>query len=373
MINGVRFEQPSSFIITIGDIENRKGQKLARWHDSFSIYHADPNDQGNYHRRAVEVEKDLVDKGFGVWLDGDKKTNWRLERVPVILSYNSIELNFHTYYGYFGTNTCWCRCDTFEANNPDSNKARRRKFTTVNGKKQPTGEFEEIPCPCTHLCTPDNPEGKCFAYGRLVCQIQGWECLGSGAIYRTRGYHIINRLLTALNIMSLQLRGYIAGVPLQLQIKVVRKSDGAQTKKFPVVELVSQPLKGKTFYQVLQEAMQVPAIDSNMESRRALQSAQSNGILALMEPEEAHQIAAFIAPEVNDEPPAESKPVVAALPEDDTADVEFTPATPPPFDPLDVKKEELREAGYTDEEIRKHIESGEIPARFKKGGLGLFA
>ncbi len=360
MIGGVRFEQPSSFVVTIGDIENRGGKRLARWTDSFSIYHAEHNEKGEMFRRAVEVEKDLVRRGFGRFLD-QKETNWRLERVPIILQFNSVELNFHTYYALFGGSQCWCRCDNFDPNSTE-NCARRRNTGVENGRKVALEGFSDVPCPCDKLNSGrDGDKNPCFAYGRLSFQIQGWETLGSAAFFRTKSYHTINRFLTALTTMNLQLRGHVAGVPLQLVVKVVWKAP----KKFPVVELMSQPLAGKSFLQVLQEAMQVPAIDSTPESRAALKAMTQGSLLALpagpdMDDEDAVVASRFIDPQ--------------AGVDDDVQDADFVDQESgftldaEGFDPIEVRRAELMEADYPPDKIESYL--AEYKAKLAAGTTG---
>lgn len=373
MIGGVRFEQPVAYVITIGDIENRNGKRLARWTDSFSIYHAEHDDSGQLFRRAVEVEKDLVERGFGRWLN-EKKTAWRLERVPIILQFNELTLNFNSYYALYGSggssSVCWCSCRDFDPQKPD-NIGHWRKHEIVDGKRVPLEGFEERPCPCKHLYHPvDNPSGKCHAYARLIGQIQYHEVLGGIAVFRTRGYHIINRIYSSLYTMGLQLRGHVAGVPMQLVVKVVRKSDGKLTKRFPVVELTSQPLAGKSFLQVLREAAEVPAIDERPEVRDEYLRMLSDRTLALPEASEIAQVQRFLAPEATEELPAnadEPQPATTEPSDEDVIEGEYTESLQTeddfslepelPFDPIEVKRAELQEAGWSADEIETYLKT----------------
>lgn len=286
----IRFRPPKAYIVSVGRIDRGRradGSEYTRpvSQDHFSIYNPQTDENGNY-IRALDVEQTLIRQGFG---RGDK-----LERVPVFLTANDLKLNVQTFLALYGKGVCWCRSLDF---NPalDTNKARRRVWKVVDKKREPTGEEVECSCPCEYY-----GDGKaCSEYTKFFFQIKGFERLGAMSLLRTKSWHTRNSIFSSLAMLSMQLRGFIAGIPLVMSVQWVRK----EGKQFPVVHVMSEPLMGKTLLELVREAQSIPAIDATPAAREYVRGIFADRELEILEPEDVRETYAFVEPE-DHEPPA---------------------------------------------------------------------
>lgn len=338
----IRFRPPKAFFVTVGHIEAGFPKSL----DHFRIYRSEFDSSGK-HVRALDVEKDLIERGYGRILDNGEP---RLERVPIFFVANDVKMNLHSYLAFYGSSVCWCRCTDFDPNAENAAVRRLDKVEDVGGKRKriPTGEVQKVKCPCKHYGQ------QCSEYTRLYFQIKHHERYGAFSILRTKSYHTRNSLASSLYMMSMQLRGHIAGIDMELSVEI-RKGEG---KKFPVVHLCA-PANGLSLHEMVTKAAAIPAIDETPEARRNAQWFLEDRSLDIATPEEIRAVYAIIEPRHKDpeaietgEPltPPEQEPIddnnVVDVPFEERDD--FKGAVPS-NEPTDEEKEAIRRQEMIDE------------------------
>lgn len=303
----IRFRPPKAYIVGVGEIVHKGSSTHPKSLDHFVIYHPQTDATGNY-IRALEVERELIKQGYGK--DG------KLDRVPIFLTANDMKLNIQTFLAYYGKGVCWCRCAEFKTDG-SQNMARRAvsEVDPKDGKKKASGKFQDVPCPCEHY-----KSGACSEYTKFFFQITGFERLGGMSIFRTKSYHTRNSIYSSLAMLSMQLRGFVSGIQLEMRVEWVSK----QGKNYPVVHVTSVPLGGKSLTALILEAQNMPSMDSTPAARLAMQGILEDRQLEISSPDEIRQLYGTIEPNDNTEPP-KALPMIPTYTASDEADTEAEP------------------------------------------------
>lgn len=186
--------------------------------------------------------------------------NKRLTRIIVSLPFDSIEENLVTSLAVYDNNGCRCRGNNEEAEYVDPK----------------TGEIHHIQCPCNLLAarlSPDDdidqrppherglkPEpGKgmmCKANGILRMFLKQARTFSGVHIFRTTSVNSIRQLMFAMRQVYNLTGGYIAGIPmvLELQTKMVSPGPNKKLQKAYVVTLTRRASQNEFLRHVLENA-----------------------------------------------------------------------------------------------------------------------
>ena len=134
--------------------------------------------------------------------EGDPK---RLIRIPVLLLYNDITLNFATRYAAY--------------------EKPGRAFCSGNGEAakelQKDGSYAERKCPCDRVTQGFNPSAgnpKCKPNGILTVEIVGAKSIGGVWKFRTTSWNTIKSVLGQLAYYQALTGGELSGLPLVMTV-----------------------------------------------------------------------------------------------------------------------------------------------------------
>lgn len=146
---------------------------------------------------------------------GDKPT-----RIPILLLYNDIELNFQSRYACFQGRKVWC--------SGDGDKAHR-----LNRDGKGTGLVD---CTCERIEWDYPGQDKCKFNGTLSMMIQGAGGLGGVWKFRTTSVNSVRNLTGSMQLIKAASGGLLAGLPLDLVLtpKAAILPDGKQSTVYVV-------------------------------------------------------------------------------------------------------------------------------------------
>jgi len=233
-----------------GGKEFQPPQKL----DHFVVTTLERDETGNF-IKDEEIHKML----------GDKPT-----RIPILLVFDDITLNFQSRYACFKGRTAFCSGDGEHA------------------IKQDTPEL--IPCPCPLADPQSDTKTPCKMHGILSVMIQGAEKFGGVWKFRTTSYNSIQGITSSLCAIQRMVGGPIAGLPLELVLSnktAITPKTGEATK----IQIVSVEYPG-SMEQLREQGIKVLSASVNHRRQLALIEAQAKEILTpdidSFDPEEFH-------------------------------------------------------------------------------------
>ncbi|HDY89075.1 MAG TPA: hypothetical protein ENH82_13295 [bacterium] len=149
----------------------------------------------------------LIDKHIHDTLLADKKYSpdgKTITRIPILLLFNNIELNFQTQYSCFSGKTMVCSGDGETA----------LRLNKKDGR-------DEIECPCNRLDpeykgTPNDP--KCKINGVLSVFISCTKNVGGAWKFRTTSFNTVVGITSTLAFFQRISGGHLAGIPFNMVI-----------------------------------------------------------------------------------------------------------------------------------------------------------
>ena len=119
------------------------------------------------------------------------------KEIPIVLLFDSPELNFQSRYVCYVGKTLACSGD---------------------GENAITADRKVIPCPCAKKEPTYQGKDRCKIHGCLSCMIRGAGSVGGVWKYRTTGYNSTVGITSSLALISTLTGGFLAGIPLRLSI-----------------------------------------------------------------------------------------------------------------------------------------------------------
>jgi hypothetical protein len=154
----------------------------------------------------LEIDTEIMNGLISEYGEPNKDGEIVLKKIPIVLHSDEIEEVFPTRYAYYHGRRCLCH--------GDGEAAQQAVIESVKGKKEPTGEFRPVKCPCNLLS-----EKKCKPNGKLFCSIVAPGSSIAGAVHIWRTTSVISiRELTGSLIQIKELAGFLRGLPLWLKI-----------------------------------------------------------------------------------------------------------------------------------------------------------
>jgi hypothetical protein len=138
------------------------------------------------------------------------------KEIPIVLLFDSVELNFQSRYVCYVGRTLACSGD---------------------GDKAITADRKIIECPCPKKEPTYKGSDKCKMHGCLSCMIRGAGSVGGVWKFRTTGYNSTVGIHSSLMLISTLTGGMLAGIPLKLYIapKVATNPDDQKSLTIFVV------------------------------------------------------------------------------------------------------------------------------------------
>jgi len=167
---------------------SRSGKKfqLPQKLDYFRVTTTQRDDSGNFALDSSVHE-----------MIGDKPT-----RIPILLMYNDVSMNFQSRYVCFKGKRRWCSGD---------GESAMRLSNEGSG-------YVGTACPCERNEPEYEGQEVCKTSGTLSCMIAGIEQVGGCWKFRTTGYNSTISILSSLSLISSMTGGRLAGIPLDLVV-----------------------------------------------------------------------------------------------------------------------------------------------------------
>src|SRR5262249_4281970 len=218
------------------------------------------------------------------------------KRIPILLLFDDIGLNFQSRYAAFKGRTLWC--------SGDGEVADRLK-----GDK---GEREGVTCPCHRIAPGYEGSDRCKFNGTLSVLIEGAPGVGGAWKFRTTSYNTVVGLMSSLALIKRITGGPLAGIPLALVVApkaAVDPSGKAQTVFIVSIEYPGdvRALQQEGHRIALEQASHHLRIEHiEAEARALLTAPAAPG--AVFADEDADEVAAEFYPEaITDEVGAQPK------------------------------------------------------------------
>ena len=203
--------------------------------------------------------------------------NKRLTRIVVMLPFDNLEENLLTSLAVYDSDGCRCR-----GNNETAEYIDPR-----------TGKVSSVRCPCNLLTTrlsPDDdinkrephnmglkPEpGKglmCKANGVLYLILKQARTIGGVHVFRTTSINSIRQLMFSMRQVSELTRGFLAGIPLVLELQAKQVSPGPNKKPQTayVVTLTRRASQNEFLRQVAEGAVLRESLQNQIATRQIKQ------------------------------------------------------------------------------------------------------
>jgi hypothetical protein len=131
------------------------------------------------------------------------------KKLPILLLFDDIALNFQCRYTCYMGKTMFCSGDGVAA-------------FQMKSKTEP--QRAQVTCPCyrkesTFKGDDDRGNGRCKINGTLSCMLAGANVIGGVWKFRTTGYNSTVGILSSLTLIKTMTGGLLAGIPLVLTIQ----------------------------------------------------------------------------------------------------------------------------------------------------------
>jgi hypothetical protein len=185
--------------------------------DHFEITTMERGEDGNFVRDEA-LEQAIMEK------TGQQK----LTRIPIVLLYDDIELNFQSRYAAYAGRTLWCT--------GDGREAQRLAQSGADKDGMPTFARKAVACPCEHVAREYTGDKPCKFNGSLSAVISGAGKIGGIWKFRTTSYNSVVNLTSVLAFLQRGTGGVLAGIPLMLTVgpKAATSPDGKQQTVYVV-------------------------------------------------------------------------------------------------------------------------------------------
>jgi hypothetical protein len=180
----------------------------------------------------------------------------KLTRIPVILLFDDIALNFQCRYSCFVGTSAWC--------SGDGEYAHRRVDKN-------TKELKEVTCPCERINFDYEGTPKCKVNGKLSVIIDGAAIVGGVWVFRTTSFNSVQSIYSSLVLIKRITGGPLAGIPMDMVLspKTAITPDGKTTK----IYMVSLEYRG-TPQQLRGEGLKL--LQGDVEHRKRLELMEAN-------------------------------------------------------------------------------------------------
>jgi hypothetical protein len=184
----------------------RKSQSGTDWQppeklDHFIITTMERGADGNF------IQDDELMKRFGN----------NLKSIPIILIYDSMELNFPTRYICYYGKTVFCSGDGEVATRLQEDRKTYSPRQCPCGRQDPKYAGDNSKVGPDHV-GGDNGKGKCKVNGILSAIIQGADVVGGVWKFRTTSYNTVIGVMSSLALISRVTGGRLAGIPLNMTV-----------------------------------------------------------------------------------------------------------------------------------------------------------